>query len=141
MFVVKEQRDDGAPDALTLGRRIRHLRTARGLTLDALGRQVGVTPSLLSLFENGRREPRLTLLRSLATALDVTVADLLDAEPPSRRAALEIALDRAQRSARVERLALPTVRPGKALPLPVLEQLVGLHSELARRDLEAVTTP
>src|SRR6478609_8832452 len=133
--------DTGAPDALTLGRRLRHLRKARGLTLDDLGRQVGVTPSLLSLFENGRREPRLTLLRSLATALDVTVADLLDAEPPSRRAALEIALDRAQRSAGFERLSLPTVRPGRSLPLPVLEHLVGLHAELARRDLEAVATP
>ena len=131
----------GAPDALTLGRRLRHLRKARGLTLDDLGRQVGVTPSLLSLFENGRREPRLALLRSLAGALDVTVADLLDAEPPSRRAALEIALDRAQRSAGFERLSLPSLRPGRSLPLPVLEHLVGLHAELARRDLESVATP
>ncbi|WP_235522397.1 helix-turn-helix domain-containing protein [Cellulomonas sp. Root137] len=130
-----------APDALTLGRRLRHLRTARGLTLDALGRQVGVTPSLLSLFENGHREPRLALLRTLADALGVTVADLLDAEPPSRRAALEIALDRAQRSPGFERLSLPPVRPGRSLPLPVLEHLVGLHAELARRDLEAVATP
>ncbi|ROS26104.1 helix-turn-helix domain-containing protein [Cellulomonas sp. PhB150] len=131
--------DDG--DSLVLGRRVRHLRTARGLTLDALGERVGVTPSLLSLVENGHREPRLALLRSIADALDVTVADLLDAEPPSRRAALEIALDRAQRSAGFERLALPTVRAGKSLPLPVLEHLVGLHAELARRDLESVATP
>lgn len=134
-----EQAD--ATDALTLGRRVRHLRTARGLTLEALGQRVGVTPSLLSLVENGRREPRLALLRGLADALDVTVADLLDAEPPSRRAALEIALDRAQRSAAFERLDLPSVRPGRTLPLPVLEQLVGLHDELARRDLESVATP
>lgn len=131
----------GAPDALTLGRRVRHLRTARGLTLDQLGHRVGVTPSMLSLVENGRREPRLALLRAIADALDVTLADLLDAEPPSRRAALEIALDRAQRTAGFDRLALPTVRPGRSLPLPVLEQLVGLHAELARRDLESVATP
>ncbi|MBO9554453.1 MAG: helix-turn-helix domain-containing protein [Cellulomonas sp.] len=144
-IVGTEQRDQaglhGTPDALTLGRRVRHLRTARGLTLDALGRTVGVNPSVLSLVENGRREPRLALLRSIADALDVTVADLLEAEPPTRRAALEIALDRAQRSAGFERLALPTVRPGRTLPLPVLEQLVGLHAELARRELEAVATP
>jgi len=135
------QASDETPDALTLGRRIRHLRTSRGLTLEALGKRVGVTPSLLSLVENGRREPRLALLRNLADALDVTVPDLLDAEPPSRRAALEIALDRAQRASGFERLALPHVRPGRSLPLPVLEQLVGLHDELARRDLEAVATP
>lgn len=131
----------GVSDALTLGLRLRHLRTARGLTLDALGQRVGVTASLLSLVENGRREPRLPLLRSLADALGATVADLLDAEPPSRRAALEIALDRAQRSVAFERLSLPAVRPGRSLPLPVLEHLVGLHTELARRDLEAVATP
>lgn len=128
-------------DAFTLGRRVRHLRTERGLTLDALGRRVGVTASLLSLVENGRREPRLPLLRGLADALGVTVADLLDAEPPSRRAELEIALDRAQRSPGFARLALPGVRPGRTLPLAVLEHLVGLHQELARRDLEAVATP
>ncbi len=128
-------------DTLTLGRRVRHLRTARSLTLDALGQRVGVTPSLLSLVENGRREPRLALLHRIADALDVTLADLLDAEPPSRRAGLEIALDRAQRSPGFERLGLPAVRPGRSLPTPVLEQLVGLHAELARRDLEAVATP
>ncbi|MDM7853888.1 XRE family transcriptional regulator [Cellulomonas alba] len=143
MAAQDSARDDaGAPhDSLTLGRRVRHLRTGRGLTLEALGHRVGVTPSLLSLVENGRREPRLALLRGLADALDVTVADLLDTEPPSRRAALEIALDRAQRFAGFERLALPTVRPGRQLPLPVLEQLVGLHEELQRRDVEAVATP
>ncbi|NHT16093.1 helix-turn-helix domain-containing protein [Cellulomonas sp. IC4_254] len=126
---------------MTLGRRVRHLRTARGLTLDALGRRVGVTGSLLSLVENGRREPRLALLRGIAEVLDVPLADLLDPTPPSRRAALEIALDRAQRVPGFERLALPVVRPGRSLPLPVLEQLVGLHEELRRRDLEAVATP
>ncbi|GIG28470.1 helix-turn-helix domain-containing protein [Cellulomonas marina] len=138
---VAADADAPGADALTLGRRLRHLRTARGLTLDALGSRVGVTGSLLSLVENGRREPRLPLLRRLAEALEVGLPDLLDAEPPSRRAALEIALDRAQRSPGFERLSLPAVRPGRTLPLPVLEQLVGLHAELARRDLEAVATP
>src|SRR5262245_28232376 len=132
---------EGVADALTLGRRIRHTRTARGLTLAALGDAVGVTPSLLSLVENGRREPRLSLLRAIAAALDVTVPELLDAEPPSRRAALEIELDRAQRSDLFAGLGLPGVRPGRSLPLPVLEQLVGLHAELARRAHQAVATP
>ncbi len=128
-------------DGLTLGRRIRHLRTARGLTLDDLGGLVGVTPSLLSLIENGRREPRLQLLRQIADALGASVNDLLDPEPPSRRAALEIQLDRAQRDGIFGRLGLPYVKPGKSLPVPVLEQLVGLHAELARRELQAVATP
>ena len=36
--MVGQLRDEaGTPDALTIGRRIRHLRTSHGLTLDALG--------------------------------------------------------------------------------------------------------
>ncbi|GAA4724776.1 hypothetical protein GCM10023216_13600 [Isoptericola chiayiensis] len=129
------------PDLITLGRRIRHARTARGLTLGALGERVEAAPSLLSLIENGRREPRLSLLRALAAALDVPLADLLAAEPPSRRAELEIALERAQRGPLFGALGLPAIKPSQKLPVPVLEQLVGLHGELARREEEAIATP
>lgn len=126
---------------LMLGRRIRHARTERGLTLDELGRQVGSTASQLSLVENGRREPRLSLLQSLADALGTTTTDLLDSTPPSRRAALEIQLDQAQGSGAYAALGLPTVRAAKNLPTEALEALVGLHRELARRDDAAIATP
>ncbi|WP_265520465.1 XRE family transcriptional regulator [Oerskovia flava] len=128
-------------DLLTLGRRIRHHRTARGLTLEQLGEAVGTAPSLLSMVENGRREPRLSLLQHVATVLDVSVTDLLADEPPSRRAALEIDLDRAQRGPLFASLGLPAVKASQKLPLPVLENLVGLHTELARRASEAIATP
>ena len=131
----------GETDLITLGRRIRHLRTAQGLTLDALGEKVGSAPSLLSLVENGRREPRLGLLRSIAEAFGVPMSELLSAEPPSRRAALEIALDRAQRGPLFTTLGVPAVKPSQKLPMPVLEQLVGLHEELARREQLAIATP
>ena len=132
---------DAATTVLTIGRRIRHFRSAVGLTLDALAEEVGTAPSQLSLIENGHREPRLSLLQSIATALGVTVSALLDAEPPSRRDALEIALDAAQRGPLYRTLKLPTVRAGKKLPVEALEALVGLHSELARRSSEASATP
>src|SRR5699024_5441574 len=74
-------------------------------------------------------------------ALDVAVNDLLSEEPPSRRAALEIELDRAQRSAHFTKLGLPQVKASQKLPQPVLENLVGLHRELARRAREAIATP
>src|SRR3954462_9416780 len=74
---------EGSPrlDVVTLGRRLRHARRARGLTLADVARagglppadvprQVGAAASALSLIENGRREPRLTLLQSLADVLD-----------------------------------------------------------------------
>ena len=105
---------------LLLGRRIRHARTEKGLTLDELGQLVGSTASQLSLVENGRREPRLSLLQSLAAALGTTTTDLLDAAPPSRRAALEIDLDRAQgtaalRSSRAVAKRSPSI-PSTVLP-------------------------
>lgn len=136
--------DDATPPGgqlLTLGRRIRHFRTERGMTLDQLGAVVGRTASQLSLVENGHREPRLTLLQAIATALDVRVSDLLSSQPPSRRAALEIALERAQRSGLYAGLGLPTVRSSRTLPLEALEALVGLHAELARRADAAIATP
>ncbi|MFB9376225.1 helix-turn-helix domain-containing protein [Kineococcus gynurae] len=128
-------------DLLTLGRRVRHLRTAAGRTLEDLAGAVGSSASGLSLLENGRREPRLSLLRALAAELRVPVTELLAAEPPSRRAALEIRLEQAQRSPLYSTLELPTVRPGKRLPIEVLEALVGLHDELVRRAHERAATP
>ncbi|MFE5340085.1 helix-turn-helix domain-containing protein [Isoptericola sp. NPDC056578] len=140
-MTAKDAAGADSPDLITLGRRIRHARTARGLTLEALGERVGSAPSLLSLVENGRREPRLSLLRSIADAVGVAVPDLLADEPPSRRAELEIALERAQRGPLFGALGLPSVKPSQKLPMPVLEQLVGLHTELSRREEEAIATP
>ena len=128
-------------DLSYVGRRIRHFRAARGLTLAELGEQVGVVPSQLSLIENGRREPRLTLLSALAKALGVSVAELIEATPPSGRDALEVELERAQRSTAYQELGLPTLRPSRSLPDDALSALVGLHRELDRRSREAIATP
>ncbi|WP_313540962.1 helix-turn-helix domain-containing protein [Leifsonia aquatica] len=132
---------ESGADIATLGHRIRHFRTNRGLTLDELGAQVGVAPSQLSLIENGKREPRVTLLVTLANALGVQLADLLSAEPPDERAALEIELARAQRGTLYGSLGLPAVKPTKGTPTETLEALVGLHRELSRRASEAIATP
>lgn len=128
-------------DPISLGRRVRHLRKNKGLTLEDLGAAVGSAPSQLSLIENGKREPKLGLLQSLARALGVSIDQLLGAEPPTRRAALEIELERAQRGPLYESLGLPKVRVSSRLPMDVLESLVGLQHELERRLNEQVATP
>ena len=74
-------------DLITLGRRIRHFRTSAGLTLDDVAAATGLAPSQLSLIENGKREPRISALGTLAVALGVDVPALLSTEPPSHRAA------------------------------------------------------
>ncbi|WBM79441.1 helix-turn-helix domain-containing protein [Cryobacterium breve] len=130
-----------ASDLVTLGLRIRHYRGERGLTLDQLGEQVGLAGSQLSLIENGRREPKLSILQDVATVLGVPIADLLNGEAPNRRAALEIELTRAQKNPLYGALGLPEVKVTKGMPVAALESLIGLHRELARRASEAIATP
>ena len=43
------------PDALTIGKRLRHRRQQQHLTLDAVAGRVGISVSALSLIETGRR--------------------------------------------------------------------------------------
>ncbi len=131
-----------ADDLVALGRRLRHHRARAGWTLADLAARVGSSASALSLVENGRREPRLSLLHELAGALDVPVTDLVEpGPPPTRRDALEMELDRVQRSPLFASLGLPSVHPGPRVPTEALEAIVGLHGELARRERAASATP
>ncbi|GAA5038789.1 helix-turn-helix domain-containing protein [Microbacterium fluvii] len=125
----------------TLGHRIRHQRIQHGFTLDELGALVGVAGSQLSLIENGKREPKLSLLQAIATATGVEVADLLSTEPPNQRAALEIELERAQASTVFRRLGVPAVKVTKGMTDETIESILGLHRELERREREAIATP
>ncbi|HEX2742926.1 MAG TPA: helix-turn-helix domain-containing protein, partial [Streptosporangiaceae bacterium] len=128
-------------DLTTFGQRLRHLRRSRGLTLSELGERVGRAPSALSLFENGRREPKLSQIEQLATALSVPVAELLSRQPPSRRAHLEIALTDAQQDPSYRRLGLPQLKIGARVPTDVLEHLVGVAAELRTQQSKPAATP
>jgi len=128
-------------DLATFGQRLRHLRRARGLTLAELGSRVGRAPSALSLLENGRREPKLSLIDELARALSVPAEELLRHQPPSRRAQLEIALEEAQRDPVYAALGLPHLKAGARVPSDVLEHLVTLYGELRRQRTRPTATP
>jgi predicted transcriptional regulator/DNA-binding XRE family transcriptional regulator len=130
-----------ALDSIGLGRRLRHLRRTAGMTLADLGARTDLSASALSLIENGRREPKLSALTTLAAALGVTVADLMSQPAPGRRASLEIALERIQRAESFAGLGLPEVRVGPRLPTDALEALVGLHQALADVHAERAATP
>ncbi len=133
--------DDDMLDSLTIGRRIRQLRTDRGLTLDDLGAALGRAASQVSVIENGKRELKLSELQKLARILDVTVDELLSPEAPSKRAALEIALERAQRGPLYGSLALPPLPVRKTLSDEAIETILGLHDELQRLHRERAATP
>lgn len=133
--------DEDVLDSLTIGRRIRQLRIDRGLTLDDLGAAIGRAASQVSVIENGKRELKLSELGKLARVLGVTVDELLDPAPPTRRAALEIALERAQRGPLFASLALPPLPVRKTLSDEAIETILGLHDELDRLHRERAATP
>src|SRR5262249_48833977 len=125
----------------TSGRRRRPRRRAHGLTLADLGARVGRAPSALSLLENGRREPKLSLIEALAKALSVSPDELLRPQPPSRRAQLEIALEGAQRDPLFRDLSLPYLKVGARVPCDVLAHLVAPHGALRRDRPRPTATP
>ncbi|MET8155572.1 helix-turn-helix domain-containing protein [Sphaerisporangium sp. NPDC005289] len=128
-------------DLLAFGQRLKHLRKQRGLTLSELGERVGRAPSQLSLLENGKREPKLSLLKALAVALGVPVEELLRRQAPSRRAQLEIALEQAQRDPVYASIGLPRLKVSARVPSDVLEHIVGLYEELRSREAKGTATP
>ncbi|HEX2153419.1 MAG TPA: XRE family transcriptional regulator [Acidimicrobiia bacterium] len=117
-------------DALTLGRRLRFHRKQAGLTLQQLGELVGRPAPYLSMLENGRRQAKPDQVEDLASALGIDTADLLTAEPPTPRAALEIELERRQAEPRFRALELPYVRPSSTMADELLQHLVGLYRAL-----------
>jgi transcriptional regulator with XRE-family HTH domain len=68
----------GIGEQLTIGDRIAWYRRRRGMSQEVLAGIVGRTPDWLSKIENKRIDlDRLSVIRSLAEALDVTLGDLL----------------------------------------------------------------
>jgi transcriptional regulator with XRE-family HTH domain len=128
-------------DALVFGQRLRHLRTQRGLTLSDLGDRVRRQPPYLSRLENGKREPTLSLIGALAQALGVTPGELLDPTPPSRRAELEIALERAQEDPLYQRLGLGPFPLSRKISDEALEHVVALYGELRAVSSVRAQTP
>ncbi len=133
--------EDGLVDPIVIGRRIRHVRTARGMTLEDLGAAVGRAPSQVSLLENGRREAKVSMLQQVAAALGVGLEELLSAQPPTRRVALEVELERAQRGPLFASLGVPPVKVGRSLPTDALDALVRLQAEVRRLLTERAATP
>ena len=133
--------DEDVLDSLTVGRRVRQLRLDRGMTLEALAAELGRAISQVSLIENGKRELKLGELQRLARILGTTVDELLSQEPPSKRAALEIALERAQRGPLFQSLGLGPLPIRKSLSDDAIETILALHDELGRLHRERAATP
>ncbi|BCJ59136.1 helix-turn-helix domain-containing protein [Micromonospora endophytica] len=83
------------PDPTAVGRRVRALREARGISLSALARLAQVGKATLSGLENGTRNPTLETLYAITAQLGVPLTAVLfepGAEPTVRGAAVNAIL-------------------------------------------------
>ena len=128
-------------DSLVFGQRLKHFRKRNNHTLAQLGALVSKPAPYLSQLENGLAEPRVSLVRDLASVLDCTPADLLDPEPPNRRAELEIQLKRLQEDPRNKERKLPYLRPSTRMPDEILEHIIGLYTALEEDTALTITNP
>lgn len=69
----------GAPDIQKIGREIRGLRKAKGLTLSELAEKSGLSIGYLSLLERDRATPSINALHAISRALGVTISWFFDA--------------------------------------------------------------
>src|SRR5882672_7987771 len=69
-----------------IAERVRELRAAQGLSLDALASKSGVSRSMLLLIECGESSPTAVILEKLAAGLRVTLASLFDAPADAAQA-------------------------------------------------------
>lgn len=68
--------------AQALGRMVRAGRRAQRWTIEQAAEQFSVEPAYVRSIERGRTNPSLAVIVSIATALDVSPAELLGAAPP-----------------------------------------------------------
>ena len=64
---------------MELGQKIKQFREETGLSLNGLAEKSGISKSYLSQLENGTsKQPSAAILLKIASALGITIADLLD---------------------------------------------------------------
>jgi transcriptional regulator with XRE-family HTH domain len=115
---------DVAPDLnLRIALRVRGLRTAQGLSLEALAGKSGVSRSMISLIERGETSATAVVLDKVAAGLGVTLASLFEqpaepvpAGPVARREDQPEWRDPA--SGYVRRIVSP---PGQSQPMRIVE--------------------
>src|SRR5438046_3245412 len=77
---MSSMRDAAGDLSQRIADRVRELRLAHGLSLDALATKSGVSRSMISLIERGQSSPTAVVLDKLASGLAVTLATLFEDE-------------------------------------------------------------
>ena len=93
---------------MNIGHAIRFCRQQKGMTQPQLAERASLSPSYLSVLEQGKRDPSLSTLKSIAEALSVPLSVLLFvAADPSENEGLPIELHEKMASAMMKLLAVP----------------------------------
>jgi transcriptional regulator with XRE-family HTH domain len=83
--------DRGATEpVVNLGARLKHRRQLSGMSLREVARQLNVSPSFVSQLENGKSQPSVATLYSIAQLLDVSIDELFSTDGeavPAQKAA------------------------------------------------------
>ena len=74
------QRVHMADEKKMIGKQIKTLRQARGMSQEELSEKVSINPKYLSAIERGKANPTLDIFTRLAEALNVSLPDLFDYE-------------------------------------------------------------
>jgi transcriptional regulator with XRE-family HTH domain len=86
-IVVDSAPDDSAGDpVVNLGARLKDVRLRSGMSLREVARQLSVSPSFVSQMENGKSQPSVATLYSMAQLLDVSIDELFEKEPAVKEA-------------------------------------------------------
>ncbi len=93
------------------------------------------------MIETGKREAKLSLLRSIARALGTSLDALLESEPLDERSVLEISLERAMAGQTFRALGIEPFRIGKTVPTEALRTMLALQGEIERLRDERAATP
>lgn len=83
--MVSDMAAGGAEAVPPLGARLRTARQKSGLSLRALAREMGVSASFVSQLENGKSQPSVATLYSIAQLLDVSIDELFSSTAAGAR--------------------------------------------------------
>jgi transcriptional regulator with XRE-family HTH domain len=116
---VSDDRGPAAEPVVNLGARLKGVRQRSGMSLREVARQLGVSPSFVSQLENGKSQPSVATLYSLAQLLDVSIDQLFAADPDldldDAETAVVLPVSTASRAPKEPRVPAPPVAGATAI--------------------------
>ena len=98
VFLIKAQTSDGEETStakeqnhsddkeISVGKRLREIRSVRGLSLRSLAEMSGLNINTLSLIENERSSPSVSTLQQLSQSLQVNITEFFETDRQSKKA-------------------------------------------------------